>query len=152
MPGGVFVDEAAMLAATSFAIQPDDLVRLAKEGLRLGAGPLQHLTLNTTTLAFHINLLRLKREPHAYVGQFHRSRMSATDPPPHPLTHTHCLLLAGVDDPSILADSFEFCAPFVGPIDKEEYLGALGKFKVRSGTVVLQHRLYNASYFTGRHS
>jgi hypothetical protein len=38
VPGGVFVDEAAMLAATSFAIRPDDLVRLTKEGLRLGAG------------------------------------------------------------------------------------------------------------------
>ena len=38
VPGGVFVDEAAMLAATSFAIRPDDLVRLAKEGLRLSAG------------------------------------------------------------------------------------------------------------------
>jgi hypothetical protein len=111
-----------------------------------------HFNTLSTTLAFQISLLRLERGPHAYVGQNHRSCMSTTDPPPHPLTHTHCLLLAGVDDPSILADSFEFCAPFVGPIDKEEYLGALGNFKVRSCIVVVQHRLHNASCVTGRHS
>lgn len=37
---------------------------------------------------------------------------------------------AGVDDPDLLADDFEFCAPVVGPIGKKQYLDALNGFKL----------------------
>ena len=37
---------------------------------------------------------------------------------------------AGVDNPSVLANDFEFCAPVVGPIGKQQYLDALNNFKV----------------------
>ena len=36
----------------------------------------------------------------------------------------------GLNDESILADDFEFCAPVVGPLAKEPYLGALRTFKI----------------------
>eukprot|EP00600_Ochromonadales_sp_CCMP1393_P000546 CAMPEP_0174984142 /NCGR_PEP_ID=MMETSP0004_2-20121128/17555_1 /TAXON_ID=420556 /ORGANISM="Ochromonas sp., Strain CCMP1393" /LENGTH=225 /DNA_ID=CAMNT_0016236513 /DNA_START=108 /DNA_END=785 /DNA_ORIENTATION=- len=36
----------------------------------------------------------------------------------------------GVNDPDVLADNFEFCAPVVGPLKKEEYLGALKNFQI----------------------
>ena len=34
------------------------------------------------------------------------------------------------DDGACLAEGFEFCAPVVGPLPKEEYLKALGNFKL----------------------
>lgn len=37
------------------------------------------------------------------------------------------------DDGECLAEDFEFCAAVVGPIGKEEYLGALGSFKIEDG-------------------
>jgi hypothetical protein len=36
----------------------------------------------------------------------------------------------GLADESCLADNFEFCAPFVGPLTKEPYLNALRNFKI----------------------
>lgn len=36
----------------------------------------------------------------------------------------------GLDDESVLADDFQFCAPVVGPLTKEQYLGALRNFKI----------------------
>lgn len=36
----------------------------------------------------------------------------------------------GLADENILADDFEFCAPFVGPLGKAQYLGALRNFKI----------------------
>lgn len=69
--GGEFVDEEALVAKSTFAIKPDDLVELTKDILRKGVG---------------------------------------------------------TEDPSVLADNFEFCAPVVGPLSKEEYIGALKNF------------------------
>lgn len=45
---------------------------------------------------------------------------------------TKKVLLSGVglEDESVLADNFEFCAPFVGPLKKEEYIDALKGFKL----------------------
>ena len=43
------------------------------------------------------------------------------------------VLTAGIgtkDDGACLAEGFEFCAPVVGPLPKEEYLKALGNFKL----------------------
>ena len=57
--GGTFVDEEAMLAKSTFAIKPDDLVELTKKVLSAGIG---------------------------------------------------------TEDPDMLADDFEFCAPVVGPL------------------------------------
>ena len=37
----------------------------------------------------------------------------------------------GLRDDSCLAPDFEFCAPFIGPLKKEEFLGALGNFKLQ---------------------
>lgn len=71
------VDEAALLAESTFAIKPDDLIRRCKEVLAAGVGTKD----------------------------------------------------AGKD----FADDFEFCAPFVGPIGKQEYLDALGTFKLEDG-------------------
>mmetsp|Transcript_28196 Transcript_28196/g.38782 ORF Transcript_28196/g.38782 Transcript_28196/m.38782 type:complete len:261 (+) Transcript_28196:14-796(+) len=36
----------------------------------------------------------------------------------------------GMLNEDLLADNFEFCAPFVGPLKKEEYLGALRNFQL----------------------
>jgi len=36
----------------------------------------------------------------------------------------------GLVDDCCLANDFEFCAPFIGPLAKEEFLGALGNFKL----------------------
>jgi len=36
----------------------------------------------------------------------------------------------GLVDDCCLAEDFEFCAPFIGPLAKEEFLGALGNFKL----------------------
>ena len=40
------------------------------------------------------------------------------------------LLVAGggTVDPSVLDESFEFCAPVVGPLSRDEFLGALKSF------------------------
>ena len=73
VPGGVFVDEAELLSKSTFAIKPDDLVRLTKKVLLTGVG---------------------------------------------------------LEDESVLANNFEFCAPFVGPLKKEEYVNALKGFKL----------------------
>jgi len=46
------------------------------------------------------------------------------------------VLAAGVgtkDGGADFAENFEFCAPVVGPIDKKEYLSALGTFKIEDG-------------------
>ena len=45
---------------------------------------------------------------------------------------TKKVLLSGVglEDESVLADNFEFCAPFVGPLKKQEYIDALKGFKL----------------------
>jgi len=77
IPGleGQVVDEEAMLAQSSFALKPDDLIMMCKVILGRGVGTLKG---------------------------------SETD----------------------LADDFEFCAPVVGPIGKEEYLQALATFKI----------------------
>ena len=43
------------------------------------------------------------------------------------------MLTAGIgtkDDGACLAEGFEFCAPVVGPLPKEEYLKALASFKL----------------------
>ena len=80
VPGGVFVNEEALIAQSSFPIQPEELIRLTKQGLAKGVG---------------------------------------------------------VDDASILADDFEFCAPVVGPLDKAEYLSALDNFKVHNHELTL---------------
>merc|ERR1711924_556616 len=43
------------------------------------------------------------------------------------------VLTAGIgtkDEGACLAEGFEFCAPVVGPLPKEEYLKALGNFKL----------------------
>jgi hypothetical protein len=71
--GGKLVDEAAMLAASTFPIKPDDIIRLTKRALVKGVG---------------------------------------------------------TEDPSILADNFQFCAPVVGPLSRDQYLNALGSFKL----------------------
>ncbi|KAJ1616304.1 hypothetical protein T492DRAFT_1107531 [Pavlovales sp. CCMP2436] len=36
----------------------------------------------------------------------------------------------GLADESVLADTFQFCAPFVGPLEKTPYLAALRNFKI----------------------
>lgn len=36
----------------------------------------------------------------------------------------------GTADPAVLAESFEFCAPFIGPLPRDEYLAALESFKI----------------------
>ena len=55
-----------------------------------------------------------------------------------------CLRLgAGVEDPSILAQDFEFCAPFVGPIGKDEYVGALKSFDLLTAFPDMDQQYYN---------
>lgn len=39
--------------------------------------------------------------------------------------------LAGADPDSLLADDFQFVAPVVGPLGKEEFIAAFGSFKVK---------------------
>jgi hypothetical protein len=54
------------------------------------------------------------------------------------------VLEAGVgttDGGACLAPDFEFCAAVVGPLGRDEYLGALGNFKVRRGPDRLIHAL-----------
>merc|ERR1711871_1167354 len=46
------------------------------------------------------------------------------------LTKKALLTGVGIEDESVLAENFEFCAPFVGPLMKEEYLNALRGFKL----------------------
>lgn len=46
------------------------------------------------------------------------------------LTKNALMKGVGLEDETILADNFEFCAPFVGPLKREEYLGALRGFDV----------------------
>ncbi len=43
------------------------------------------------------------------------------------------------DGGACLADDFTFCAAVVGPIDKEEYLGALGTFKLEESFDIQQN-------------
>ena len=50
---------------------------------------------------------------------------------------------AGVDDPTILAENFEFCAPVVGPLPKDEYLGALANFDLLKAFPDMNNRFYN---------
>jgi hypothetical protein len=50
---------------------------------------------------------------------------------------------AGVEDPTILADDFEFCAPVVGPIDKDEYIDALTNFDLLSAFPDMDNRFHN---------
>ena len=68
------VDEAAMLAASTFPIKPPELIERAKQVLEAGVGT--------------------------------------------------------KDEGKCLADDFEFCAAVVGPLGREEYLAALGSFKL----------------------
>ena len=86
VPGGTFIDEADLLSKSTFAIKPDELIRLTKKVLLKGAG---------------------------------------------------------VDDPSVLADDFEFCAPVVGPLKKEEYLSALKSFDLMTAFPDLENSFYN---------
>merc|ERR1712094_13477 len=55
------------------------------------------------------------------------------------------VLTAGIgtkDEGACLAEGFEFCAPVVGPLPKEEYLKALGNFKLEdSFDINAQYRL-----------
>lgn len=55
------------------------------------------------------------------------------------------VLAAGVGekDPDLLADDFEFCAPIIGPLDKESYLNALGSFRILDAFPDLDGRIYN---------
>mmetsp|Transcript_133596 Transcript_133596/g.243587 ORF Transcript_133596/g.243587 Transcript_133596/m.243587 type:complete len:298 (+) Transcript_133596:66-959(+) len=55
------------------------------------------------------------------------------------------VLLAGVgvDDESVLAEDFEFCAPVVGPLKKEEYLNALRNFDLLTAFPDMNSRFYN---------
>lgn len=43
------------------------------------------------------------------------------------------------DDGDCLSDDFEFCAAVVGPLPKEEYLGALGSFKLEDSFDINQN-------------
>jgi hypothetical protein len=86
VPGGEFIDADAMVAASTFAIKPADLIQLTKEVLLKGVG---------------------------------------------------------LDDESVLADNFEFCAPVVGPLPKEDYLGALRNFKLLDAFPDMNNRFYN---------
>ena len=56
------------------------------------------------------------------------------------------VLTAGIgtkDEGACLAEGFEFCAPVVGPLPKEEYLKALGNFKLEeSFDVNAQYHLF----------
>ena len=86
VPGGTFVNEADLLSKSTFAIKPEELIKLTKKVLLAGAG---------------------------------------------------------VDDASVLADDFEFCAPVVGPLQKDEYLNALGSFKLTEAFPDLENNFYN---------
>lgn len=48
----------------------------------------------------------------------------------------------GLDDESLLADNFEFCAPFVGPLTKPEYLAALRSFKLLDAFPDMDNRFH----------
>lgn len=50
---------------------------------------------------------------------------------------------AGLEDPSCLAENFEFCAPVVGPLRKEAYLGALRSFDLLTAFPDMNQRYYN---------
>jgi len=86
VPGGEFIDTDALLAASTFAIKPDELVKLTKEVLRKGAG---------------------------------------------------------VEDPECLAENFEFCAPVVGPLPKDDYISALKNFDLLKAFPDMNNRFYN---------
>mmetsp|Transcript_42948 Transcript_42948/g.86833 ORF Transcript_42948/g.86833 Transcript_42948/m.86833 type:complete len:236 (-) Transcript_42948:237-944(-) len=50
---------------------------------------------------------------------------------------------AGVEDPSILAEDLEFCAPVVGPLGKEEYVKALKNFDLLAAFPDMDNRFHN---------
>ena len=50
---------------------------------------------------------------------------------------------AGVDDPSLLASNFEFCAPVVGPLQKDEYINSLKNFDLLQAFPDMNNRFYN---------
>merc|ERR1712087_584420 len=49
---------------------------------------------------------------------------------------------AGTFGPKMMDETFEFCAPVVGPLSKEEYLGALESFKLTEAFDI-NSRVYN---------
>lgn len=49
----------------------------------------------------------------------------------------------GIGDESVLSDQFEFCAPVVGPLGKDEYLNALRTFDLQSAFSDLDTRVHN---------
>ena len=49
----------------------------------------------------------------------------------------------GVEEPSMLADSFQFVGPVVGPLGKDEYLEAVGGFNIYEAFPDLSPRLYD---------
>lgn len=50
---------------------------------------------------------------------------------------------AGVLDPSLWASDFEFCAPYVGPLSKEEFLDAANGFKIYEAFPDFDNRYFN---------
>ena len=103
------VDEAAMLAASTFPIKPTELIERAKVVLDAGVGTR--------------------------------------------------------DGGACLAPDFEFCAAVVGPLGREEYLGALGSFKLEEAFPDINpnyygffvdpfdpHRVWFTSRSTGTHT
>ena len=49
----------------------------------------------------------------------------------------------GIKDPSMLDESFEFCAPFVGPLKKQAYVDAVAGFDIKVAFPDSDARLYN---------
>uniref|UniRef100_A0A7S1YL99 Uncharacterized protein n=1 Tax=Grammatophora oceanica TaxID=210454 RepID=A0A7S1YL99_9STRA len=50
---------------------------------------------------------------------------------------------SGVLDPSLWANDFEFCAPIIGPLGKEEFLEAAGGFNIYDAFPDFDNRYYN---------
>lgn len=49
----------------------------------------------------------------------------------------------GVTDEDVLADNFKFCAPVIGPINKEEYLQTLRSFDLQGAFPDIDTRVHN---------
>ena len=54
-----------------------------------------------------------------------------------------CEPLNGGDDPSLLASTFQFVAPVIGPLPKDEFISAFTGFKLQDGLPDAKANFYN---------
>jgi len=134
------VDEAALLATSTFPIPPEELIALAKAG-------------RPTCVQVHCEQTGRTRYQDAVSGQggggsvcvrvilYYTNKRSERG---ERLWGEEFLATnAGGDDPARLASSFQFVAPVVGPLSKDEFQAALASFSLEEG---FPGRAWRATY------